>query len=347
MPLDFQNLFSAYTESTGEKQWKFDRNASLGASEAFVCLRKNFFKKFGYEPDDGHEQDWGAARRGDVIENNVAVPAVLALIPDTAQLLYAGEEQETIKKGRLSATPDGLVIDVPDDALALLGVPSLKGTGQFVVEFKSFDPRANITEAKPVHVGQTQVQMGLLHELTNYTPKFAVIIYINASILSDIRCFVVEYDEEVYKAAVKRSKQVFGANDPTELPPEGKLSGDCKLCEFTEECALAQGASAPKEKRNVPEKIAVRLKELAFIQKDAAEREKEAKEEKKIAEEEIKQLLRDNHTKGTGDDSYSISLSWMSGKKSLDVIAMADDGIDVEKYQKEGSGFDRLTVRLK
>lgn len=345
--LAFDKLFDAFVESQGEKQWKFDRNASVGASEAFTCLRKVYYKKFGYEPDDDHDQDWGAARRGDVIENEVAVPAVQAILPDTAQLLYAGGEQETIKKGRLSATPDGLVVDAPDDALAQLGIPSLLGTGQFVVEFKSFDPRASIKEAKPVHVGQTQVQMGLLHDLTNYTPKFAVIIYFNASILSDIRCFVVPYDPAVYAAAGKRAKQVFGAQEPTELPPEGKLSGDCKLCEFTEECAIAQGLTAPKEKRDLPADVVSRLSVLAVRQKDADARKKEAEADKKEAEEEIKQILRDNHSKNSGDDTFSVNLTWCAGKKSLDQLSMAADGIDLDKYQKEGSGYDRLTVKLK
>ncbi|ARK07451.1 hypothetical protein LAV_00051 [Sphingobium phage Lacusarx] len=340
-------LFESFTASQGEKKWKFDRNASVGASEAFTCMRKVFFKKFGYEPDDDHVADWGAARRGDVIENEVAVPAVAGLLPDTAQLLFAGEEQETIKKGRLSATPDGLVVDAPDDALEDLGVPSLLGTGQFVVEFKSFDPRASIKEAKPVHIGQTQVQMGLLHDLTNYTPKFAVIVYINASIMSDIRCFVVPYDPKAYEAAEKRAQQVFSAQEPTDLPPEGKLSGDCNLCEFHEECAIAQGISAPKEKRTLPADVTERLGILAARQKDADARKKDAETEKKEAEEEIKQLLRDHGSKNCGDDSFSVNLSWCSGKKSLDQLAMAADGIDLEKYQKEGSGYDRLVVKLK
>ena len=116
-----------------------------------------------------------------MIENNVAVPAVHAILPPGAELLYAGAEQETLKKGRLSATPDGLVINAAKNALEQLGIRNNK-TGQFVTEFKSFDPRANIKEAKAVHIGQVQVQMGLIHELTAYRPEYAVIIYFNASI---------------------------------------------------------------------------------------------------------------------------------------------------------------------
>lgn len=343
--INFDGMFEAFS-ALNEKEWKYDRNLSLGASEVFTCERKTFFKKNGYEADDEHEQDWGAARRGDVIENNVAVPAIEAILPKGAQLLYAGAEQTTLKKGRLSATPDGLVIDAPLDALAQLGILNCV-TGEFVVEFKSFDPRASIKGAKPVHVGQTQVQMGLIHELTEYRPEYAVIIYFNASILSDIRCFIVERDPEVFKAAKARAVRVYAAKEPTELLPEGKINGDCRLCEFTEECAVAQGDTAPKEKRDVDTDVQERLATLAQRQKAADAVVKEATNDKKVAEEEIKQILRDERTKGVGDETFSVSLTWCKGKTSLDTLSMVADGIDLEAYQKEGSGYDRLTVKLK
>jgi hypothetical protein len=81
--LQFSKMFQAFSDAN-EKEWKYDRNASLGASEAFACLRKAFFKKFGYEADDEYVADWGAAKRGDLIENYFAVPAVQAILPETA-----------------------------------------------------------------------------------------------------------------------------------------------------------------------------------------------------------------------------------------------------------------------
>jgi hypothetical protein len=35
----------------------------------------------------------------------------------------------------------------------------------------------------------------------------------------------------------------------------------------------------------------------------------------------------------------------VQGKKSLDVLSLAADGIDLEKYQKEGNGYERLTIK--
>jgi hypothetical protein len=349
--LDFKGMFAAF-EAADEKEWRYDRNASVGASEAFDCHRKTFFKKWGYEPDDGHEQDWGAAKRGDIIENYFAVPATQAILPEGAELLYAGEEQDTLKSGRLTATPDGLAVGLASDALKQLGIDDIE-SDCVVIEYKSFDPRATVNEEKAIHSGQTQVQMGLFHEKTEYKPEYAVIIYFNASWLSDIRPFVVKRDPKIYQAAKDRAAAVFAKDpDPMDFVAEGKLSGACSLCEFTEECAYATGEATPKVKKNIEdEEIRERLALLAQRQKEHAAVQKEAEKDKKLVEAEIKDLLRDNSTKGHTDDACSISLAWCSGKKSLDMTLLAADledvGLDIEDYQKEGSGYERLTVKLK
>jgi hypothetical protein len=346
---DFANMFAGFKESN-EKSWKYDRNASVGASEAFDCIRKAYFKKYQYEPDDGHNPDWGAATRGDIIENHFAVPAVKSILPKGCEFLFAGDEQETLKKGRLSATPDGLVIDAPRDALAQLGVEDIE-SDCFVVEFKSFDPRANIKEAKPVHAGQTQVQMGLLHELTEYRPEYAIIIYMNASWLTDIRIFVIKRNPKIYQVAIDRSKQVFRTENPKDLMAEGKLSGACDFCEFQTECAIASEEAMPTKKQKVNDETLERLAVLAARQKELAAVAKDADEDKKAVEVEIKELLRKADSRGASDDRFSISLAWIGGKKSLDQTLLAADlaeaGKSIEDYQKEGNGYERLTVKLK
>lgn len=348
--LDFNNMFQAFSDSN-EKEWKYDRNASVGASEAFSCLRKVYFKKFQYDVDDGHEADWGAAKRGDIIENFFAVPATKAILPEGAELLYAGDEQETLRKGRLSATPDGLAVDLASDALAQLGVEDIE-SDCVVIEYKSFDPRATIKEEKAIHAGQVQVQMGLIHELTEFRPEYAVIIYFNASWLSDIRPFVVKRDPKIYEAAKMRAKQIYACENPVDLMAEGKISGECSLCEFTQECAFATGENFPKAKKKVEDKETLdRLALLAQRQKELAATEKEAAHEKKLTEAEIKEILRQADTRGAGDERFSVSNSWCAGKKSLDTLALAADlqemGKSIEDYQTEGNGYERLTVKLK
>ncbi len=350
--INFEKMFHLFSESN-EKEWKYDRNESVGASEAFDCIRKTHFKKFpeDYEPDDDHVQDWGAAKRGDIIENHFAVPATVASLPEGSELIYAGEDQDTLRKGRLSATPDGLAIDLPKDALAQLGIDDIE-SDCVVIEYKSFDPRANVTQAKEIHAGQTQVQMGLIHELTEYRPEYAVVIYFNASWLSDIRPYVVKRDPKIYEAAKSRAKQVFAVEKASDLMAEGKISGACSLCEFTMECAYATGEATPKVKKKIDDnEVVERLAILAARQKELSVVAKDAEKDRKLVDEEIKELLRNNETKGFTDDFISISLSWCTGKTSLDTLALAADlqanGMKIEDYQKEGNGYERLTVKLK
>lgn len=348
--LDFDGMFQAFSDSN-EKEWKYDRNASVGASEAFSCLRKVHFKKFQYDPDDGHEQDWGAAKRGDIIENFFAVPATKAIMPKGSELMYAGDEQETLRKGRLSATPDGLMIDLAADALAQLGIDDIL-SDSVVIEYKSFDPRASIKEAKEIHVGQVQVQLGLIHELTEFTPEYGVIVYFNASWLSDIRPYVVKRDPKIYEAAKDRAKKIYACENPADLMAEGKISGECNLCEFTQECAFTTGENFPKAKRKIEDPAVMdRLALLAGRQKEQASIAKDAEHEKKLVEAEIKEILREYDTKGAGDDRFTISNSWCAGKKSLDTLALAADlqeqGKSIDDYQNEGNGYERLMVKLK
>lgn len=350
--IDFENMFDLFSDSA-EKEWKYDRNESVGASEAFDCIRKTHYKKFpaDYEPDDGHVADWGAAKRGDIIENHFAVPATIASLPKGAKLLMAGDDQDTLRIDRLSATPDGLAVNLPRDALKQLGIDDIE-SDSVVIEYKSFDPRANITQAKEIHAGQTQVQMGLIHELTEYRPEYAVVIYFNASWLSDIRPYVVKRDPKIYEAAVARSKQVFETVDAADLMAEGKISGACLLCEFTMECAYTTGESTPKAKKKISDaEVVERLAVLAGRQKELSALSKDAEKDRKQVDEEIKELLRDNDTKGFTDEQVSISLAWIAGKKSLDTLALTaalqEHGLNIEDYQRDGNGYERLTVKIK
>lgn len=348
--INFKGMFDAYTEAV-EKEWRYDRNASLGASEAFGCHRKAFFRKHQYEPDDDYEQDWGAAKRGDIIENYFAVPAVQAILPKGADLIMAGEDQDTLREKRLSATLDGLIIGLERDALKELGIDDIE-SDSVVIEFKSFDPRASIDGAKEIHEGQTQVQMGMIHEKTNHRPEYAVIVYFNASFLSDIRCFVVKRNPKIFEVAKARAAAIFepGA-EPEDFMAEGKISGECSMCEFTEECAIATGEATPKSKKKVTDpEILERLEILSERHAKSAEAEKAAEKDKKIAAEEIKELLREADTKSVGEEHFRISLAWCKGKTSLDQVALAEalreHGLKIEDFQNEGNGYERLTVKM-
>ena len=183
-----------------------NRGQSVGASEVGQCLRKIYYSKHGAPSSDGIA--WGPAARGTLIEDHLLVPAFRAQFGD--RFLFAGDEQQTFRREELSATPDGLLVDLQPDEIAALGLPA--NTTTIVTEFKTVDPRTRLEQAKPEHAFQVQAQLGLLRECTNHRPTHALIIYCNASDLS-VREFVVEFDPSVYAAAKQRARKIMSASE--------------------------------------------------------------------------------------------------------------------------------------
>jgi hypothetical protein len=193
-----------------------DRNQTVGASEVGQCLRKTWYAKHGAPRDGDKPETWGAATRGNVLERHLLVPAMRTQFEE--RLLFAGDDQRTFRDAELSATPDGMIVDLRADEIAALGLP--QDTTALIVEFKTIDPRTRLDEPKPEHGFQDQAQMGLLRECTNHRPRHALIIYCNASDLS-VREFVVEFDPSVYAVAKQRARKIMSASEAAELAPEG------------------------------------------------------------------------------------------------------------------------------
>jgi len=352
--IDFEKGLDAFVKAH-QKVWKHDRSQSVGASEAFGCIRKAHFSKMGYPKDADAKDSWGALQRGDLIENYFAEPASRWFLENLhgARLIWGGAKQRTLVNGRLSATPDGLVIGVADDALAAYGIPSLGGTGCFNFEIKSIDPRVNLKEEKSIHRGQTQVQMGLTRLLTRYKPNYAVIIYIDASFFDDIDIFVVPFEQQTFEVAGVRANQVFETKNPAELLPEGKIEGTCEYCPFKTACAQASMTHTPQDGEATNENTASALldefEQLVRAERAAQAAKKAVEGDHKEASEKLKQWFRDTGVRraSASDDSIKASISWIKGRKTYDVEAMRADGVDVEKYVKMSEGHDRLSISEK
>lgn len=364
--LDFEKGFDAWVKST-DKKWGHDRSKTVGASEAFGCIRKVWFKKNDTPADADYEQSWGALRRGDVIENFFVAPAMewfMENMTDDAILKWAGADQKTLMDpdAPLSATPDGLVIYADDDALANYGIPSL-GAGDdpdsphacFNLEIKSIDPRVNLREEKAIHRGQVQVQMGLTRKTTKWKPNYAVILYIDCSFFDDIEVFVVPYDQKTFEVAEARSRQAYDTKDAKELMAEGKIDGTCQYCEFKSACAAVNERAIPEKgteasnSKGTPPKILQEFEALVRRERVASAAKKAVEAEHKTASEALKQWFRDTgvRTAQSLDGTIKASISWTKGRKSVDVAAMRADGLPVEDYEKQGDGHDRLSVSEK
>lgn len=329
-----------------QKTWQHNRLSTVGASEVGQCIRKTWFAKNEIAQDTGYQDRFGAKLRGDIIEAHYWVPGLLSSLPDGVRLLYAGREQRTLVDGYLSATPDGVLVGVERDCLAHMGISDI-GSDCLAVEAKSIDPRIDIKIEKPEHSFQTQIQMGLLRHATEYKPAYALISYVDASFLDDVREFAVAYDTAIYAVAKSRARQVMVETDPLNLPPEGKIAGadECKYCAWSSHCAQVTVAGIPTEDKTLGQNAASELKHLRDRERALDAQQEATATEHSQACEDIKEFLRANGVRGYRGDGWSVAWSSVKGRKTIDQTAVDAAGLDLSPYQKPGKPGDRLIVK--
>lgn len=340
---NFKEAFTADIK-TRQRVWSHDRSKTLGASETFACLRRAWFEKFS--PELKQERPLGMAERGNILEKHFVVPT-LQRIFGVDNCLYMGDDQESFIFGKSSATPDGLIINQPRDILAEYGIDDIL-VDHFVVEIKTFDPRANLHEEKTVHFGQSQMQLGMYHALTPYRPEYAVILYVNCNELDDVRPFVVKRDPNIFKMGQDRGGRLYAASDAYDLRAEGAYSDQCKHCPFVEACRDAEVKRYPSDSALQPPEIVAEFAELANQYDEASKDAKRAEGEKKSIAETIKRKLVDVGTRGIDDPYFKITYSKMDGKETLDTDAieayLKTQGKTLDDFRRTGGDYTRLTV---
>lgn len=353
----FTDLFDELI-ANNQKTWPQDRRLTVGASEAFSCIRKTWFTKrghmFGIEKDTDYEENWGAMERGNIIENHHVVPAVVeGLKRRGMELIMCGEGQDTIFQGVTSATLDGLVINAPKDLLVAYGLDDIE-SDCIVLEMKSFDPRISITGPKPVHEGQTQMQMGLVREETEYQPEYAIVMYVNASWLDDIRCYVVKFDEVAFNAGRDRNNKVFETDDPAAFGMEGKLDGSCTYCQYKGACGAVTAARVPasrkpltkKEVDNQPDFLVNTLDPLVRKVEILRKNKKAAEKALEEGNEEVRQILIGSNQSRAVGQGWKANYSAIAGRKTLSKAMLEEAGLDPEDFMARGTGYEKLTITV-
>jgi hypothetical protein len=329
------------------------RGQTVGGSEVGQCARKIFYLKhegseFGSPRDPGFTDSWGARLRGSTFETAIFVPAMRAKFGD--HLLFAGDAQQTLTLGFLSATPDALIVGLEHNALVPLGVADIGGDGSIIVEVKTIDPRAKLDGPKPEHAFQVQVQLGLIRALTNHQPEYAVITYTDASFWDLTREFAVRFDPQVFEAAQQRATKIMTARFSSELLPEGWIAGgrECERCPFTRACGITRaavptGAVAPPKPATKIIAMARRAKrrEAALDAATAALRK---------VQHEIKETMRAAGVHRVAADGVSVIWSAVKGRPSYDMSAIrtaaAAAGIDINQFETVGAATDRLVIQI-
>jgi hypothetical protein len=332
-----------------------DRTQTVGASDIGRCARRVFFEKnngdyqYGAQRDLNHIDRWGATVRGSLIERYFWTPAMQAAFG--IDLLYAGDEQRTFASGFLSATPDALLTNQLCDALKELGVENIAGDGSIVIECKSVDPRTNLEEAKPEHVYQAQVQLGLIRELTPHRPQYALIVYTDASFHDEVSEFVVDFDQEIYATAGARAAAIMIARSAGELAPEGWIAGgkECAYCPYSEACGRLRHAVPFQQEAVEPDRQFIA--ELSDLAREAKQYEADAEAatvKLRTTQHKIKERLRSRGLRRVVGNGVSVVWSPVRGRTTLDIKRIREDaaklGLDLVEYETTSQGTDRLVI---
>lgn len=334
-----------------EKVFLLDRQRTIGASEIGKCERQLFWSKgkgaATAQRDPDHEDNWGARLRGNIIEDKFWVPALKKRFRN--QFVLAGKGQTTIHDRYLSATADGLLVDLPRNFLERFGVPDIGPSRCITVECKSIDPRVNLTQEKQEHTLQTQVGMGLFRELTRYKPEYALISYIDASFWDEVDEFVVKFDEEVFKKMHDRAVRVKTGDRAEEFKPEGWIAGgrECEWCPFSRACGV-QRRSVPERELAADPQFVAEVSDLCREHEVINNEIKELTVKLNDKKDQIKTRLREKSVRRLPG---VVTWSAIKGKQSTDTTALKAAaiaaGIDVTAYETTGDPTDRLQVTLR
>ena len=327
-----------------QRQFTHDRTKTIGASEIGQCARKLWFLKHQTDKDAGHVDRWGAAQRGNLIE--VLWAKAMREHAGAGKLHYAGRYQKTFfdDVSPLSATPDGLLeLDLPT------------GHEELLLECKSIDPRARMESIRSEHEAQVQVAMGILNCTTKWRPREAIVSYIDASFLDEVKEFRVPFDRQVFATLRLRAKTIMAANSADALRPEGVIAGgqECEHCAFRSSCSAMRAGAVPTREEPLEPLDEVALSRLSTMASDRARlkqlTEKLERETKEI-EQTIKELLRQHGTRRVDAEGLRIVWSPLKGRPSWDwpkLRAAAEKvGLDLAKFERVGDPSDRLEVRL-
>jgi len=333
---------------TSNRVFETDRMNTVGASEIGQCIRKTFWIKnendpvYGVVRDNDFVDSWGARARGTIFENFFWEPAMRERFGD--RLKFAGKNQRTFIDNFISATPDGLIVDLTPGEKKELGTDA----DCIMAECKTADPRTNLTDPKSTNLYQVQIQMGLVREQTEFKPTHSLLSYTDASFWNEVKEFVIAFEPRLYEIGKDRAALIMTAQNIDQLKPEGWIAGgsECNYCPFTRACGV-QRRNLPFADLPVEPQFAAEITDMALEVK-AAEAVRDAKDAQvRELQDAIKTRLRE---KGVRKIPGVISWSSVKGRAGIDNKALKEAaiaaGIDVTQFETTGEPGERLTIQV-
>ena len=321
-----------------QKQFKHDRQLSIGASEIGQCARRTWFSKKGQAIDPGYVDRWGAAKRGQLIEV-FWEQAIRAYLPK-GTLHYAGRYQRTFfdTASPLSATPDGLI-------------ERENGAPPIVIECKTADPRKKVDRLDANHEAQVHVQMGLIRHTTKYAPETAIVCYVDASFLDEITEHEVRFDQGVFDTLRARAVAIMEANSADEIRPEGVIAGgaECEYCPYRASCSAIRVSAVPANDDPLGPEAARQLGQLLQDRAVLKQRIEDTEALRLSIEQSIKDRLREAGTRRADLPGWRVIWSALKGRPSYDMPALREAalklGLDLGQYETVGNPSDRLDIK--
>jgi hypothetical protein len=339
--------------AASNKSWLLERSATVGASAVGACARKTWFEKNADDPDSprpdpDYVDSYGAKIRGTVIEASFWAPALMHAYGN--DLLYADNDQRTLVLDLLSATPDGLLINQPRDALKHLGIEDIE-SDCIALECKSISERVDVSNLpKPENVFQANTQLGMFRALTEHKPMYAVVSYINAGWWDVCHEYVVKFDPAVFETAKLRARDIMLAQSAQALKPEGFIAGgkDCDYCAFTRACGSARSAYVPREEKPIGITDTVRIANQAKNAKALKAQAEQFAADARAAEALLRDMLAEVGTRRVEGEGVKVRWSQTKPRAGFDNAALKEAaiaaGIDITQFQKQGAPGDQLVI---
>lgn len=344
-----KEAFNNYAVSL-TKTWNYDRTKTVGASEIGQCARKiyaikNLGTRKGVVADADWTDNWGARVRGTIMEQQFWYPALKARFGQ--DLLMSGPDQYTLQSGYLSATPDGIIVNQPRDALKHLGVEDIGESSCYMAEAKTIDPRTSLLEAKSENMIQTQVQMGLIRELTQWKPEYDVLTYTDASFWSEVVEFPIRFDAKLYQNTKQRAAIIMNASSFSELKPEGWIAGgkECDYCPFAGACGVERRSGPIGPAKKIDPQFVAEIREFALEANCVEIGIDKLQFRLKDLQHYIKTRLRE---KGIRKIEGIVNWYEVSGHTYHSQAAMRERlielGVNVDEFTRKGEPSDRLVI---
>lgn len=336
MKIDMQKAITHGHDAleASENKFDYDRSKWLNASEAFTCIRKQWYKK--HAPESAEKDARGYARRGWHGEIFMVDGLRAANIP----MDYAGDDQITLQdpNTKCSATGDGIIIGEDEWTPA---------------DFKTIDPRFNRANfPKPHHVGQLQITMELIDmhidRPADVKMESGLLVYMDASDFDDIVQFEIPRDPGILGRMKKRANKILKSKSPSSLDREGKTNGgkECRTeCEFKGICGVDSEAlpTPGRKKANRGSNLDASAKRFMDI-KDEMDR---LKTDQDVVKEDIKVEMKKRKKSNVTVGDIEVELTTVAGRKSLDKKAIKKAGIDLSPFETEGAPTERLSLKRK